>query len=101
MSTKHSIIDYNDIMKSYDPLSNKTSPFLSKYEKVTIIGTRAEQLQRGAEAYVDWDKTKPFDARTIAIQELAEKKLPFMLCRTLPDNSKEYFRLADVIDITR
>ncbi len=87
--------DYADIMKSYDPSKNKTRNILSKYEKVKIIGLRTEQLQRGAEPVINW--TKEFDPRAIAIEELKQKKIPFMICRRLPDNTKEYYRLDDMI----
>ncbi len=31
------------------------------------------------------------------LKELNQKKIPFMLCRTLPDKSEEYWRLEDLI----
>ena len=89
------IMDYQDIMKSYDPSKNKTKPILSKYEKVKILGIRTEQLQRGSEPLVKWEKE--FNPREIAVEELNQKKTPFMICRRLPDNTKEYFRLEDLI----
>lgn len=87
--------DYSDIMKSYDPLKNKTKNILSKYEKVKMIGIRAEQLQRGADPLVEW--TGEFDPRAIALEELKQRKIPFMICRKLPDGSKEYYKLEDMI----
>lgn len=90
------IENYNDIMKSYDPLKNVSKNILSKYEAVSIIGTRAEQLQRGAVPFVNFDKNN-FNARDIARQELLERKIPFMICRTLTNGVKEYWRLDDLI----
>ena len=87
--------DYSDIMRNYDPSKNKTRNILSKYEKVKIIGLRTEQLQRGAEPVINW--TKEFDPHSIAIEELKQKKIPFMICRRLPDNTKEYYKLDDMI----
>ena len=90
-STKNAIIGFDDIIIS--PTYNR----ISKYEIVKVIGIRAEQLQRGAESYVDWDKTKPFDAIKIAQQEYDEHRIPFILQRHAPnkqgDNS--YLRLSD------
>lgn len=88
--------DFQDIMASYNPLNNRTKNILTKYERVKIIGIRAEQIQRGCQINVSFDP-KNFDARLIAIDELNQKKLPFMVSRTLPDGSKEYWRLADMI----
>lgn len=89
------IEDYHDIIRSYDPSKNTTRPFLTKYEKVKIIGTRAEQIQRGAAPYVEFDKAK-FDPVEIATKELEARKLPFMIARTLPNGEKEYWRLDDM-----
>lgn len=87
--------DYNDIMKTYDPKKNKTKNILTKYEKVKIIGLRAEQLQRGAEPFVKWTGT--FNSREIALEELAQRKIPFMISRKLPDSTIEYYCLDDLI----
>jgi DNA-directed RNA polymerase I, II, and III subunit RPABC2 len=70
---------------------------LSKYEKVKIIGIRAEQIQRGATPYIDIDPNKPFDARDIAKKELVARKIPFMISRKLPDGKTEYWRLDDLM----
>jgi DNA-directed RNA polymerase I, II, and III subunit RPABC2 len=91
------IEDFNDILKTYDPSKNKTNNILSKYEKVKIIGIRAEQVQRGAPPYIDIDLNKPFDARDLAKKELAARKIPFMISRKLPDGKTEYWRLDDLM----
>ena len=79
--------DYVDIMKAYDPAKNKTKNILSKYERVKMIGIRTEQLQRGAEPLVSW--TGEFNPREIALEELKQRKIPFMICRKLPDGAKD------------
>lgn len=89
--------DYSDVITNYDPDNNRTNNILSKYEKVKIIGIRAEQLQRGAEPYIKIDLAKPFNALDIAKKELYEKKIPFMISRKLPDGKIEYWRLDDMI----
>jgi DNA-directed RNA polymerase subunit K/omega len=95
--TSTKIEDFNDIMKNYDPNKNKTKNILSKYEKVKMIGIRAEQLQRGAEPNIKLDPNVPFNPREIAHEELHQRKLPMMICRKLPDGTKEYWRLDDMI----
>lgn len=89
--------DFNDIMKKYDPSNNKTRNILSKFEKVKIIGLRSEQLQRGAQPYIKLTPNQPFIPRDVAMQELKEHKLPFMLRRQLPNGTIEYFRLDDMV----
>jgi len=76
--------------------SRKSRPILSKYEKTTIIGTRMEQLQRNAEPYIPVDPKKPFDPREIALEEFRQNKIPFMISRTLPDGSKEVWKLEEL-----
>jgi DNA-directed RNA polymerase I, II, and III subunit RPABC2 len=90
------IDDYKDVIANYDPKKNITKNILSKYEKTKILGLRMEQLARSAEPYVDF-KPEAFDPYDIAIKELRDRKLPFMLCRTLPNGRKEYWRLEDMI----
>jgi DNA-directed RNA polymerase I, II, and III subunit RPABC2 len=89
--------DFNDIMRKYDPTKNRTKNILSKYERVKIIGLRSEQLQRGADPYVEFDASKDFNPREVAIEELRQRKIPFMIKRQLPDGSFEYWRLDDMI----
>lgn len=77
-----------------DPL-HTTVPFLTKYEKARIIGTRAEQLESGAHPFV---KVEPhvINARTIAMMEFEKKKIPFIIARPLPNKAIEYWRLEDL-----
>jgi DNA-directed RNA polymerase I, II, and III subunit RPABC2 len=89
--------DFSDIMRKYEPSKNKTKNILTKYERVKIIGLRSEQLQRGADPYVELDSTKEFNPRDVAIEELRQRKIPFMVRRTLPDGSTECWRLDDMI----
>ena len=88
--------DFNDIMMKYDPTKNTTKNILTKYEKAKIISNRAEQIQRNAPIYVDLDRTK-FSPIEIAIKELEQRTIPFMICRKLPNGLTEYFRLDDMI----
>lgn len=96
MSTSKIIQDFHDISKNYDPTKNSTRNFMTKYEKTKVVGLRAEQLQRGATPYVEFDK-HAFDPIKIAEDELKAHKLPFMLKRTLPNGEVEYWRLDDMI----
>ena len=77
-------------------MSTKTRPIMTKFEKTSIIGTRMEQLQRGAEPYIRVDVSKPFNPRDIAIEELKQKKLPFLINRTLPNGNTETWKVEDL-----
>ena len=75
--------------------NHKTIPILSKYEKTKIIGIRAKQINNGNPPYI----TVPdniIDGNIIAIMELQEKKLPFIIRRPLPDRSFEYWKIKDL-----
>jgi hypothetical protein len=89
--------DFNDIMKNYDPSNNRTNSILYKYEKVKIIGIRAQQIQQGAPPYIRIDPLVPFNAREIAKAELLAGKIPFMISRKMPDGKVEYWRLDDLM----
>lgn len=95
MSGGKAITDYNDVLREYDPKKNITNKILTKYEKTKIIGLRMEQLARNATPYVSIDGK--FDPSEIATRELMERKLPFMVSRTLPNGSTEVYRLEDMI----
>lgn len=74
---------------------HKTYPFLSKYEKAKIIGVRTKQLNNGADPFIEVEPNI-IDGLNIAIKELNEKKLPFIIARPLPNGSREYWRLKDL-----
>lgn len=63
--------------------------FLSKFEKIRVLGQRANQISMGAPPLVDIEGLT--DSLAIAEKELREHKIPIKLKRTYPDNSvKEY-----------
>ena len=64
-----------------DPL-HTTIPFLTKYEKARILGTRALQISMNAPIMVD--RGNLTSAIAIAEKELQECKIPFTICRYLP-----------------
>jgi DNA-directed RNA polymerase subunit K/omega len=80
--------------KIIDPL-HKTAPFITKYEKARIIGSRAEQIERGAKPFVEVE-ANIINARTIAMMEYDQKIIPFIIARPLPNKTIEYWRLQDL-----
>lgn len=77
-----------------DPL-HRTLPFLTKYEKARILGERTVQLNAGATPLV---KVAPeiVDGFLIAMEELAQKKIPFIIKRPMPNGGCEYWKLKDL-----
>jgi len=72
-----------------------TSKYLNKYERVKVIGVRAQQISLGALPLVDIGTlTDPIE---IAILELKEKKLPFFIKRYLPDGSFEQWSMSELL----
>jgi len=73
---------------------------LTRYERTQVIGIRAEQLARGALAFVDTpvpsadSHAPPVSMYDIAERELAAGKLPFIVVRHMPDGSKQHLRLS-------
>lgn len=70
--------------------------FLTKYEKVRIIGTRAEQLEAGAPPTIDiGNMTSAID---IAEKELKERKIPMMVVRNMPNGERRKIPISDFTD---
>jgi DNA-directed RNA polymerase I, II, and III subunit RPABC2 len=77
-----------------DPL-HRTLPFLTKYEKTRILGERTKQLNAGAKPFVEV-KEHILDGYLIALQELEEKKIPYIVKRPLRNGGCEYWKLKDL-----
>lgn len=75
-----------------------TSPFMTKFEKAKIIGVRAVQISKNAPLYLNSDNiaNMNWDPITIAEKELAEKCIPFIIRRYLPDGSFEDWKLNEL-----
>ena len=91
------IEDINVFNKNYSNLlkENKTNNVLSKYEKTKILSKRCEQLESGClpliKDYENYDNI--YD---IALKELYDKKIPFILKRFI-NGKYEYWKLEDLI----
>jgi DNA-directed RNA polymerase I, II, and III subunit RPABC2 len=72
-----------------------TTRYLTKYEQARILGTRALQLSMNAPPMVEIEgETDPLQ---IAMKELAQKKIPLIIRRYLPDNSYEDWSIEELI----
>lgn len=74
--------------ESAGPVAQRiTTPYMTKYERARILGTRALQISMNAPVMVDIEhETDPLQ---IALKELQERKIPITIRRYLPDGSYE------------
>jgi len=71
-----------------------TTPYMTKYEKARILGTRALQISMNAPILVPREnETDPLE---IAKKELRFKKIPLMIRRYLPDGSYEDWNVREL-----
>ncbi|GJE85881.1 DNA-directed rna polymerases i [Phanerochaete sordida] len=72
-----------------------TTPYLTKYERARVLGTRALQISMNAPVLVPLDGET--DALQIAIKELSQRKIPLTVRRYLPDGSFEDWSVSELI----
>nr|XP_022292968.1 DNA-directed RNA polymerases I, II, and III subunit RPABC2-like [Crassostrea virginica] len=64
-----------------------TTPYMTKYERARVLGTRALQIAMCAPVMVELEgETDPLQ---IAMKELKARKIPIIIRRFLPDGSFE------------
>jgi DNA-directed RNA polymerase subunit K/omega len=90
------IDDYLILEKNYEQMkqTNISKPVLSKYERTKIIAERTQQLSNGSISFIK----NPESYNTIyeiAIEELKQKKIPFIIKRPV-SNKFEYWKLSDL-----
>ncbi|KAH9822892.1 DNA-directed RNA polymerases I, II, and III subunit RPABC2 [Teratosphaeria destructans] len=72
-----------------------TTPYMTKYERARVLGTRALQISLNAPVLVDVEgETDPL---AIALKELREKKVPLVVRRYLPDGYYEDWTCEELI----
>ena len=94
-TNKTTIVPIDKTYENYYNHNKTTSPFLTKFERAKLIGTRAEMLSAGSPALISVPNniTSPYD---IALLEFNQKKIPLMIKRYLPNGDCEYLRLEDL-----
>jgi DNA-directed RNA polymerase I, II, and III subunit RPABC2 len=90
---KFMVMDYSEALEKANNAQKTTLPIMSKYEKAKVIGWRATQIAKGAKPLVDVKGIK--DPFAKAEKELAEKKIPLIIRRILPDNSYEDWKIDE------
>ncbi|KAJ5712859.1 DNA-directed RNA polymerase I II and III subunit [Penicillium malachiteum] len=72
-----------------------TTPYLTKYERARVLGTRALQISMNAPVLVDLEgETDPLQ---IAMKELNQKKIPLIVRRYLPDGWYEDWTCEELL----
>ncbi|GMM35016.1 DNA-directed RNA polymerase core subunit [Saccharomycopsis crataegensis] len=72
-----------------------TTPYMTKYERARILGTRALQISMNSPVLVDIEgETDPLQ---IAMKELSQRKIPLVIRRFLPDGSYEDWGCDELI----
>lgn len=96
MDTDNIFYDNQEILMNYDKLkkNNKTKPLLSKYEKTSIVGLRAQQIAYGAKPSISVPKNIT-NTIEIAEIELSQRKIPYIIRRKFGDTF-EYWKLEDL-----
>ena len=92
---KINIITYNDILENIKNNPKRTLPIMNKFEKARIIGVRLQQLASGAKPRVDISNMR--DINEIVNEELKQRKIPLIICRTLPNGIIEYWKMEEFI----
>ncbi|ORZ38194.1 hypothetical protein BCR44DRAFT_116440 [Catenaria anguillulae PL171] len=82
-------------MRARDKASRITTPYMTKYEKARILGTRALQISMNAPVMTELNGET--DSLQIAMKELREKKIPLIVRRHLPDGSFEDWGVDELI----
>ncbi|KAI9812115.1 MAG: DNA-directed RNA polymerases I, II, and III subunit RPABC2 [Phylliscum demangeonii] len=65
-----------------------TTPYMTKYERARVLGTRALQISKNAPVLVDLEGES--DPLHIAMKELREKKIPLIVRRADDDEDADY-----------
>lgn len=81
----------------------RSLPIMTKYEFDQVIGLRTMHLSKGAPPLVevpsDFRITTNMHLREIALREMQEHRLPYIIKRPLPNGKTEYVRVGD-LDLT-
>ncbi|GAA6024221.1 hypothetical protein JCM10207_006786 [Rhodosporidiobolus poonsookiae] len=72
-----------------------TTPYMTKYERARILGTRALQISMNAPVLVPLEGES--DPLEIAQKELAARKIPLVVRRFLPDGSYEDWLVSELL----
>lgn len=103
MASTTIIDDSAKVLSRYDTNGNRSTPLMTKYEFNQVIALRTMHLSRGAPIFIPNKKdlriSTNMDLREIAIEELLQDKLPYIIKRIMPNGKPEYWKVHD-LDLT-
>ncbi|MEM1597940.1 MAG: DNA-directed RNA polymerase subunit K [Pyrobaculum sp.] len=76
-------------------------PRLTKYEVARVIGARAMQLAMGAQPLVDIQQLGTTDPVLIAMEELRQGLLDFIIVREMPDGRTVRINLKELLQLEK
>ena len=91
------ILTYKNIIENIEKKPKKTIPILTKFERARIVGVRLQQIAYGAKPRINTDNCKTI--HEIVDQELIQRKIPFIIRRTLPNGSVEDWKMEEFIRV--
>ncbi len=91
------LLTYQNVLENIEKKPKKSIPYLTKFERARIIGTRLQQLAYGAKPRVD--TTGLNSIQEIVEKELEERKILFIIRRPMPDGSYEDWKLEEFISV--
>lgn len=84
---------YKKVYEIIEKEPKKTLPILTKFEKARILGVRMQQISSGAPPLVN---TKGLNTIVDVVKaEIMQRKIPFIIRRTLPNGKKEDWRIDE------
>lgn len=100
MNTSVAIQDDIHKIQSVDRSQYRSLPIMTKYEFDELIALRTLHLSRQAPPLVpvpdDFKVQGNMSLRSIALQELKEKRLPYLIKRQMPNGKAEYWKVKDL-----
>ena len=91
------LLTYRNVLENIEKKPKKSIPYLTKFERARIIGTRLQQLANGAKPRIN---TKGLNSiQEIVEKELDERKILFIVRRPMPDGTYEDWKLEEFISV--
>lgn len=89
------LLPQEEVGQVVDRDKRTTTPFMTKYERARVLGTRALQISMCAPIMVELENET--DPLQIAMKELKSRKIPLIIRRYLPDGSCEDWSIDELI----
>ena len=88
----------DDIVKNAN-IVRVSQPYFTKYEYTTLLSCRSQQLAEGALPLIpisEFNTNDPKFLWKVAEREILERKLPYLICRPLPNGQTEFWSVAEL-----